>query len=91
MTKNEELLTVTDENEEKLRALVEKAKTWAPELFQQHYKITPEEFGKKEYTQTFGYGVIEDGVIEGCIGVALDLEYAGRIGKKRRGAGREEG
>ena len=48
MTKNEELLTVTDENKEKLRALVEKAKTWAPKLFQQHYKITPEEFEKKE-------------------------------------------
>ena len=47
MTKNEKLLTVTDENEEKLRALVEKAKTWAPKLFQRHYKITPEEFEKK--------------------------------------------
>ncbi len=47
MTRNEELLTVTDENEEKLRSLVEKAKTYAPELFQQHYKITPEEFEKK--------------------------------------------
>ena len=33
MTRNEELLTVTDENEEKLRSLVEKAKTYAPELF----------------------------------------------------------
>ena len=91
MTKNEELLTVTNENEEKLRALVEKAKNWAPKLFQRHYKITPEEFEKTEYTRTFGYGVFEDGIIEGCIGVALDLEYAGRIGKKRRGAGREEG
>lgn len=47
MTKNEKLLTVTDENEEKLRALVEKAKTRVPELFQQHYKTTPEEFEKK--------------------------------------------
>ena len=47
MTRNEELLTVTDENEEKLRSLVEKAKTYAPELFQRHYKITPEEFEKK--------------------------------------------
>ena len=28
--------------------MVEKAKTWAPKLFQQHYKITPEEFEKKE-------------------------------------------
>ena len=46
MTKNEKLLTVTDENEEKLRALVEKAKTRVPELFQQHYKTTPEEFDK---------------------------------------------
>ena len=44
MTRNEELLTVTDENEEKLRSLVEKDKTYAPELFQRHYKITPEEF-----------------------------------------------
>ena len=47
MTKNEKLMTVTDENEEKLRALVEKAKTRVPELFQQHYKTTPEEFEKK--------------------------------------------
>lgn len=47
MTRNEELLTVTDENEEKLRTLVEKAKTCTPELFQQYYKITPEEFEKK--------------------------------------------
>ena len=47
MTKNEKLLTVTDENEEKLRALVEKAKTRVPELFQQHYKTTQEEFEKK--------------------------------------------
>lgn len=29
MTRNEKLLTVTDENEEKLRSLIEKAKTWA--------------------------------------------------------------
>ena len=55
MTRNEELLTVTDENEEKLRSLVEKAKTYAPELFQRHYKITPEEFEKREYARTFGY------------------------------------
>lgn len=74
MTRNEELLTVTDENEEKLRSLVEKAKTYAPELFQRHYKITPEEFEKREYARTFGYGVFEDGVIEGCIGAALDLD-----------------
>ena len=29
MTRNEELLTVTDENEEKLRSLVEKAKSFS--------------------------------------------------------------
>lgn len=74
MTKNEELLTVTNENEEKLRALVEKAKTWAPKLFQRHYKITPEEFEKKEYTRTCTYRAFEEGVIEGHIGVALDLD-----------------
>ena len=33
MTKNEKLLTVTDENEEKLEVLVEKAKTRVPEPF----------------------------------------------------------
>ena len=53
MTKNEKLLTVTDENEEKLRALVEKAKTRVPELFQQHYKTTPEEFEKKGKLKKF--------------------------------------
>ena len=74
MTKNEELLTVTNENEEKLRALVEKAKTWAPKLFQRHYEITPEEFEKKEYTRTCTYRAFEEGVIEGHIGVALDLD-----------------
>ena len=87
MTRNEELLTVTDENEEKLRSLVEKAKTYAPELFQRHYKITPEEFEKTEYTRTFGYGVFEDGVIEGCIGVALDLRICGPNWKKEKRSG----
>ena len=53
MTRNEELLTVTDENEEKLRSLVEKAKTYAPELFQRHYKITPEEFEKRVYSNFY--------------------------------------
>ena len=103
MTRNEELLTVTDENEEKLRSLVEKAKTYAPELFQRHYKITPEEFEKREYARTFGYRVFEDGVIEGCIGAALDLDcndeklsslilnMRAELKKQRRGADREEG
>ena len=53
MTRNEELLTVTGENEEKLRSLVEKAKTYAPELFQRHYKITPEEFEKRVYSNFY--------------------------------------
>ena len=63
MTKNEKLLTVTDENEEKLRALVEKAKTRVPELFQQHYKTTPEEFEKRSILELM-YRAYEDGVIE---------------------------
>lgn len=63
MSRNEELLTVTDENEEKLRSLVEKAKSRVPELFQQHYKITAKEFEQGEYARSFEYGAFEEGVI----------------------------
>ncbi|MFR5733142.1 MAG: hypothetical protein ACLUD2_15490 [Clostridium sp.] len=49
MSKNEGLLTVTDENAETLRSLIEKAKAGVPELFQKHYKLTQEEFERGEY------------------------------------------
>lgn len=74
MSRNEELLTVTDENEEKLRSLVERAKAGVPELFQKHYKLTQEEFERGEYARGFEYSAFEDGVIEGHISAALDLD-----------------
>lgn len=63
MSRNEELLTVTDANEETLRSLVEKAKSRVPELFKQHYKLTQEEFEQGEYHRSFEYGPFEEGVI----------------------------
>lgn len=63
MSRNEELLTVTDENEEKLRSLVERAKAGVPELFQKHYKLTQEEFERGEYARGFEYSAFEEGVI----------------------------
>lgn len=74
MSRNEEILTVTDENEEKLRSLVEKAKAGVSELFQKHYKLTQEEFERGEYASSYEYGAFEDGVIEGHICEALDLD-----------------
>ena len=53
MSRNEELLTVTDKNEKTLRSLLEKAKGGVPELFQQHYKLTQEEFEQGEYHRSF--------------------------------------
>lgn len=49
MTKNEKLLTVTDENEEKLRALVEKAKTRVPELFNNIIRLLQKNLKKGVY------------------------------------------
>lgn len=63
MSRNEELLTVTDKNEKTLRSLLEKAKGGVPELFQQHYKLTQEEFEQGEYHRSFEYGPFEEGVI----------------------------
>lgn len=74
MNRNEELLTVTDENAETLRNLVEKAKAGVPALFQRHYNLTAEEFKQGEYDRSFEYGAFEDGVIEGQICEALDLD-----------------
>ena len=63
MSRNEELLTITDVNEEKVRSLLKKAKVGVPELFQQHYKLTQEEFEQGEYASSYEYSAFKDGVI----------------------------
>lgn len=63
MSRNEELLTITDENAERLRNLLKKAKVSVPELFQKHYKLTQEEFEQGEYASSYEYSAFEDGVI----------------------------